>query len=130
VEDASAIDRIDSARQVALLNERVDESGDALFRDCEAKREIRLNRVAVPEVLQDPILRERHRGFFEREFREARESRYGVTDGRFLDDGVGGLATAMTIDPCWRHGPERSRGLADFRWWQGSSWVCCSLPHS
>jgi hypothetical protein len=114
VEDASAIDWIDFARQVALFNERVHESCHALFGDCKAKREIRLNRVAVPEILQDPILGERHRSFFEREFREARESRDGVTDGRLLD-GVGRLTGAKTINPCWRHGPKRSRGDRDIR---------------
>jgi hypothetical protein len=109
VQDASPVDRIDSARDVALLDERVYESGDALFRDCKAKREIGLDRVAVPKVLQDPILRERHTGLFEHAFRAARESCNRVTERGLLD--VVGPPSAMTIDPCRSGSPLPSSSL-------------------
>ena len=84
VNHASAVGRIDAASEVALVDERVDESGHALLRDREPKRQVRLDRVAVLEMLQDSILGEREAGFFEREFREAGEPRNGVTERRVL----------------------------------------------
>ncbi len=98
VQNASSINGIDSARDVALRDKRVDESGDALFRDGKAKRKIGLDRVAVPKVLQDSILRQRHTGLFEREFREARESGKCVAERRLLD--VLGPSSALTIRLC------------------------------
>lgn len=104
VNHASAVGWIDAAREVTLVDERVDESGRALFRDRQLKRQVRLDRVAVLEKLQDSILGTRQPGFFEREFREAGKPHDGVTERRVLDERVGHLLSAMTIDLWCRHG--------------------------
>jgi hypothetical protein len=95
VDDAPTVIGIDASSDAPHLDERVGESGDALLRDGETERQIGLDRVTLLEVLQDPVLRERERGFVEGELGEAREPRDRVTERRLVDEDLGRPARAM-----------------------------------